>query len=204
MPNLIKQNKHINTKHIEAVHEGNKSFECQPCDFKFNHNSSLQKIYNLFWHLTNSNWHYKVKFVFDKYTIMTRRQSSLEEHLIMKILCYAPLIFHIKELKNIRPNIRKILGHLYLYQILKIIGVYLYSEYLVILWLICTLQIFWLQKLQLLVVLRVRLQFGCDFCNYKLQLLSVANIATKSWSYQWLPFLQPIIAVASGRSFCNQ
>ena len=56
---------------------------------------------------------------------MTRRQSSLEEHLIMKILCYAPLIFHIKELKNIRPNIRKILGHLYLYQILKIIGVYL-------------------------------------------------------------------------------
>ena len=85
-------------------------------------------------HLTNSNWHYKVKFVFDKYTIMTRRQSSLEEHLIMKILCYAPLIFHIKELKNIRPNIRKILGHLYLYQILKIIGVYLYSEYLVNHW----------------------------------------------------------------------
>ena len=50
----------------------------------------------------------------------------------MKILCYAPLIFHIKELKNIRPNIRKILGNLCLYQILKVIGVYLYSEYLVI------------------------------------------------------------------------
>ena len=43
-----------------------------------------------------------------------------------------------------------------------------------------TLQIFWLQKLQLLVVLRVRLQSGCDFSNYKLQLLLVSNIATKS------------------------
>ena len=48
----------------------------------------------------------------------------------MKI--HAPLILQSAVLKNLRPNIRKTSGRLYLYQILKIIGVYLYSEYLVI------------------------------------------------------------------------
>ena len=43
-----------------------------------------------------------------------------------------------------------------------------------------TLQIFWLQKLQLLAVLRVQLQSGCNICNHQLQLLLVAIFATLS------------------------
>ena len=66
--------------------------------------------------------------------------------MIIKILCHTPLILYITELKNLRPNIGKILGHLYLYQILKIIGVYLYSEYLVI---HCIIEITLLAKLPL-------------------------------------------------------
>ena len=43
-----------------------------------------------------------------------------------------------------------------------------------------TLQIFWLQKLQLLAVLRVQLQSGCNICNHQLQLFLVAIFATLS------------------------
>ena len=39
-----------------------------------------------------------------------------------------------------------------------------------------SLQIFWLQKLQLLVVFGVQLQLGCIFCNYHLQLPIIANL----------------------------
>ena len=43
-----------------------------------------------------------------------------------------------------------------------------------------TLQIFWLQKLQLLVESAVQLKSGCDFCKYQLKQILVANIATES------------------------
>ena len=67
-----------------------------------------------------------------------------------------------------------------------------------------TLQIFWLQKLQLLVVFTVQLQSGCDFCNYELKQILAAKIATRSCSYHWLLFLQPVVEVTFGCLFCNR
>ena len=46
-----------------------------------------------------------------------------------------------------------------------------------------TLQIFWFQKLQLLVVFTVQLRFGCKFCNYQLQLPIIAIFAAKGCKY---------------------
>ena len=67
-----------------------------------------------------------------------------------------------------------------------------------------TLQIFRLQKLQLLVVSFFQLQPGCNFCNYQLKLILVANFATTTCNYQWVLFQQPIVAATFGNPFCNR
>ena len=109
----------------------------------------------------------------------------------MKIPCHAPLILQSAVLKNLRPNIRKTSGRLYLYQILKIIGVYLYSEYLVIHWLsdscwLWLMEVRWLQAVYWDVVQLSTKPKGEIFC-WSINDLKRAIVGCLKWTFSSIP-----------------